>query len=139
MTSLNRFKQPMLLFFFALFGFTLRLYSGETIPANHPSIQYFGRWDMTDPTHPRHSWPGVYIYVGFTGKSIGIRLTDNVNYYNVYIDGKFRSVFHGDMPGEADYTLAAGLEDGNHSLLFSKRNISFDEVINSTGLFAKSD
>jgi len=109
-------------------------YSTQLIPADNPSIQYYGRWDFSDPLHPKYSWPGVYIVAQFTGRSIGIRISDGINYYNVYIDGKLHSVFHGDVKGEADYILAAGLEHTQHILCLSKRNIVFDAVFTFSGL-----
>ncbi|MCI0697617.1 hypothetical protein L0337_37130 [candidate division KSB1 bacterium] len=39
---------------------------------------------MTDPLHPKHSWPGVQIYAEFTGTSVGVRMADDSYYYNVY-------------------------------------------------------
>jgi Carbohydrate esterase 2 N-terminal/GDSL-like Lipase/Acylhydrolase family len=110
------------------------IYSQKLIPADNPYIQYFGRWDMADSLHPKQSWPGVYIYAGFSGRSIGIRLDDNVNYYNVCIDGKLYPVFHGDKTGDADYLLADSLTNTNHTLLFSKRNISFNRAFTFSGL-----
>jgi hypothetical protein len=114
-------------------GFNTMLNSAQFVPANHPDIQYFGRWDSTDPLHPKHSWPGVSVYLEFTGTQIGVRLADGVNYYNVYIDGGFRRIFHGKEPGESDYTLADGLENTNHTLVFSKRNTSFDQIFSLSG------
>jgi hypothetical protein len=104
------------------------------IPADDPRIQYFGRWDTTDPRHPRHSWPGVSVRAEFGGTRIGVRMTDGDNYYNVTIDGRFRSVFHGNKAGEADYVLDEGLSDGRHSLVLSKRNISFGPIPTFSGL-----
>lgn len=109
------------------------LHAQQFIPANHPDIQYFGRWDRRDPLHPRHSWPGVSVQIKFTGTHIGVRLTDNVNYYNVYINGEFHSIFHGDQSGESDYILAEGLENTNHILVFSKRNTSFEQTFSISG------
>ncbi len=108
------------------------------IPANNPFIQYYGRWDKSDPLHPRFSWPGVYIYAEFDGTRIDVKLDDHTNYYNVYIDGKFRSVFHGTRYGMAEYTLAEGLGSGRHSLLFSRRNITFDEIYTFAGFVLDS-
>lgn len=108
--------------------------SPKFIPANHPHIRYFGRWDMSDPLHPKHSWPGVSISTEFNGTSLGIRMADSDNYYNVYIDGQFRRVFHGDQAGEADYTLVHSLEDGHHILRFSKRNCAQNKIYSISGL-----
>ncbi len=95
------------------------------VPANNPNIQYSGRWDFSDSLNPRHSWPGIYIVAVFSGDTIGVRMEDTVNYYDVYIDGKLHGVFHGDKPGDADYILAANLPDTIHTLRLSQRNISF--------------
>ncbi len=125
------------LFFILLAGFSSLISASQKVPANHPDIQYTGRWDMADPLHPRHSWPGVSISVEFSGTSIGALLDDPVNYYNVYIDGKFQGIFHGDKVGEAAYTLASGLSEGKHILLFSKRNISFDRIFSFGGFLVE--
>ena len=111
-----------------IIGMNDMIYSSNFIPANNPNIQYFGRWDLSDSLHAKHSWPGVYICAEFTGTSISIRIIDKTNYYNVYIDGEFYKVFHGDKDGEADYTLAENLENTNHSFRLSKRNIVFGEI-----------
>ena len=108
------------------------------IPANNPRIQYFGRWDMSDSLHPRFSWPGVSIYAEFAGTSIGVRLDDHTNYYNVYIDGRLHSVFHGTKHSESDYVLAAQLENGHHTFLLTRRNITFDEVYAFGGILLDS-
>jgi Carbohydrate esterase 2 N-terminal len=109
-------------------------YSKHFIPANNPFIQYFGRWDMSDSLHPRHSWPGVYLSAEFNGTSIGIRMKDSINYYNVYIDGKFLKVLHATITGDADYLLADSLENTRHTLWFGKRNIMFDAIFSVSGL-----
>ncbi len=95
------------------------------VPADNPCIQYSGRWDFSDSLNPRHSWPGIYIVAVFDGDTIGVRMQDTVNYYDVYIDGKLHGIFHGDRPGDADYILATNLPDTIHTLRLSQRNISF--------------
>lgn len=119
---------------FFILGASTMSYAKQVIPANNPFIQYYGRWDMTDSLHPRHSWPGVYLVAEFSGTCIGIRMTDSINYYNVYIDGKFVKVFHATMTGEADYMLADSLANTRHTLLFSIRNIMFGAVFSVSGL-----
>jgi hypothetical protein len=115
------------------------LFPKQFIPANNPNIQYYGRWDMSDSLHPRHSWPGVFVYTEFSGTSIGVRMTDNINYYNIYIDGKFHSVLHANKQGEVDYLLVDSLENTKHTLKFSKRNIVFDAVFSFSGLLIDDD
>ena len=93
----------------------------KNIPANDPNLQYYGRWDFSDPKAPTHSWGGVYILAEFEGTSIGIMANDNASYFNVFIDDSLISVFHGDKDTLASYTLATGLENGNHKILLTKR------------------
>lgn len=108
-----------------IFGCFNATYAGKFFPATNPCIKYFGRWDMSDSLDPRHSWPGIFIETEFYGDTIGVRMNDSVNYYDVYIDGKLHSVFHGDKSGIADYILADSLGIAHHSFRFSQRNISF--------------
>jgi hypothetical protein len=93
----------------------------KNIPADDSNIQYYGRWDFSDPKAPTHSWGGVYILARFEGTSIGITVNDNASYFNVFIDDSLISVFHGDKDTVASYTLATGLTDENHKILLTKR------------------
>ncbi len=104
------------------------------VPADNPSIRYFGRWDMTDPLRPRYSWPGVYICAGFRGTRIGVRILDTTDYFNVYVDGTLHGVFHGTGKGAPDYVVADSLDDVPHTFRFSRRNITFEEPYTFCGL-----
>jgi hypothetical protein len=117
----------LLITFMAAQAYGFRIQTTLVGPDN-PFIRYEGRWDFGDSLRPCHSWPGCAIRAEFTGSLIGIRMSDTDNYYNVTIDGRFHSVFHGDRNGESEYILAEGLGGGRHSLVFSKRNISFGPV-----------
>jgi hypothetical protein len=77
--------------------------------------------------------------VKFTGTSVGIRLNDNTNYFNVFIDGRFHSVFHGTAASEAEYVLAHSLADTVHTLRFSRRNIAFGEPYAFAGVILDSN
>ena len=112
--------------------------SRDFFSAGDPRIQYYGRWDLSDSTHARYSWPGVYLYAEFTGTSLGIRAADGTNYFNVYIDGVLRKFFHGTSPRETDYVLIEGLQEGHHTVLLSRRNITFDEVYSFSGFLLDS-
>lgn len=104
------------------------------VPADNQNIQYWGRWDNSDPAHPRHAWSGTSLTAEFTGTSIGVRLADGDNYYNVYIDGQFHSVFHGNQAVEADYILANDLPNGRHTFRFAKRNFTLNKAHSFAGL-----
>jgi hypothetical protein len=120
---MNRFLRKLrsVIFFVFLCGSGFPVFSANFIPADHPYIQYFGRWDFTNPLTPSHSWPGVTIYAEFEGTSIGVKLSDNFTYFNVFIDGGPATIFKGTQSSATSYTLATGLAQGSHTILFSKR------------------
>lgn len=122
---MKQIEQFSLIIVTFLMSFSGLGYSFNFKPANNPDIQYFGRWDMSDTTNYLHSWPGIYIYAEFSGTSIGVRMADSVNYYNIYLDGKFYKIFHSNRGGERDYILADSLINTHHTFRFSQRNISF--------------
>jgi hypothetical protein len=126
----------MFLFFFVLCSIRMveMASSQNLILPKNPNTQYFGRWEMSDSVHYRYSWPGVYLSCEFTGTSIGVRLADGTNYFNVYIDGKLHGVFHGTKSGEADYILAEGLANGRHTFKLSRRNITFEAPYSFCGI-----
>ena len=72
------------------------------------------------------------------GAASVFRLDDHTNYFNVYIDGSLFGVFHGTQSGKADYVLAKNLPEGNHTLLLSRRNITFEEPYSFYGLLLDS-
>jgi hypothetical protein len=127
-------KYTFFIFLISMIGTSSMLISSTFIPAHHPFIEYHGRWDRADSLHARHSWPGVFVTARFTGTSVGVRIADSINYYNVYIDGVLVKIFHGTKAGDTDYLLAEHLSEGNHTLRFSKRNIVFDAVFSFSGL-----
>jgi hypothetical protein len=116
-------------------GGAMALTNLKLVSADHPLILYHGRWDQTDPKNPRHSWPGISLEFSFTGTAIGIRMADAVNYYNVYIDSQLIQILHGKSPELTDYILAENLPDTVHTLKFSKRNASFDQVFSISGFW----
>ncbi len=104
------------------------------LPPNNSNIQYFGRWDMSDSTQYRYSWPGICLCAEFTGTSVGVRLIDATNYFNVYVDGKLHRVLHCTKQGVADYVVAERLRPGKHTLRFSRRNITFEPPYSFLGV-----
>ena len=99
------------------------------IEADNADIQYYGRWDRTDPKNPRASWGPVYIKAKFQGTTIKIRMTDEQaplgtagvgNYYQYSIDGGAMT----GMPSSSanEYTLASGLPDAEHTAAFYRRS-----------------
>jgi lysophospholipase L1-like esterase len=96
-----------------------------TVPANHPSILYFGRVDCSTPAAPAFAWPGVSIRMQFEGTGVDMMLTDSgtaseTNYYDVIIDDG-TPIDLQVMPGAQTYQLARGLAAGAHTVEIWKR------------------
>lgn len=95
-------------------------HAAVAIPADHASIQYFGRFDRANPKRPRFDWPGCAIQARFTGPSIAVKLGGGNNEFNVFIDGAAKPRLSL-VQGKNEYALADGLGPGEHTLLITKR------------------
>ncbi|HTE26313.1 GDSL-type esterase/lipase family protein [Flavitalea sp.] len=78
------------LLFFCLFQTTAQDII-KIIEADHHYIQYYGRFDKTDPKKPRFWAPGAYIITRFSGSDCEIFINDQVtegshNYIEVKVD-----------------------------------------------------
>jgi hypothetical protein len=89
------------------------------IDADNENIEYFGRFDFSNPKSVRFDWPGIQIRTSFEGTSCSIILKDGNNDYNVFIDGKLHKIFQTNE--DTIYLIANGLTDKIHSLLITKR------------------
>src|SRR5581483_689369 len=99
------------------------------ISPDNPLIQYSGRIDFSDPQAPRFDWSGVSITVKFKGASIGFRLQDGKNNYEVKVDGRPATVWVTRLNQEL-YTLS-GLSKKQHTVQLIKRT----EPLYGIGIF----
>ncbi len=109
------------------------------VSAADPAIRYEGRWDRTDAAHPRASWPGFSVSTDFSGTRLSVLMRDQVNYYNVWIDGKLHRIIGPEKSEEVPRVLASGLTAGNHHILMRRRNISFEEPTVIAGFVVDSN
>ncbi|MCR6657793.1 MAG: hypothetical protein NVV72_00055 [Asticcacaulis sp.] len=65
----------------------------------------------------RHQWPGTYFEARFKGTEVHLRLNDEVNRFNVYVDG--RVVNTPSRPGEGDILLGP-FPPGEHTIRAEK-------------------
>jgi len=94
--------------------------AGEVSSNEPPGVQYFGRWDHTDPQNPSASWGPVGIKARFEGTSVRIKIKDSANTFTFSIDDGEQKTL-GPI-SEAEPTLATGLADGVHRLSFFRRS-----------------
>jgi hypothetical protein len=110
-------------YFICFLGITLSLASvaQTTIKADDPLIQYSGRVAIKDGV-AELSWSATSVKINFTGSNLDVTLSDerSDNNYDVLIDGKVHSVLH-PLKEKQDYTLAEGLQRGNHTVELFKR------------------
>jgi lysophospholipase L1-like esterase len=106
--------------------------------ADNPCIQLHGRWDRSDPKAAVARWGAVYVTAKFEGTSLKLRMTDELksvttvwmgttyelgpNHYVVSIDDKPVTLVRATSASE--YTLATGLADGPHTVMFARRSES---------------
>jgi len=88
-----------------------------TIPPDAPELRYAGRWSFADPTAPDAGWQGSSVAVRFDGTDLAVTLDagSRAEHLRVIIDGDHHGSTRIEAPaGEATYTLAEGLEPGEH-------------------------
>jgi lysophospholipase L1-like esterase len=91
--------------------------SGAPEPAG---IQFYGRWDTSDPANVVGSWGPVYLKARFEGTSVHIKLRDPTNTFAYSIDG---APMKGLGPTAAtEHALATGLAEGTHTLELVRRS-----------------
>jgi hypothetical protein len=91
-------------------------FAQQTVKNNDSHIHYMGRVDVqADKT--MLSWPGTSLKINFKGTGVKAVLKDELgqNFYNIIIDGKVTQKINLDT-AKHEYTLAANLPAGNHSL-----------------------
>lgn len=112
-------KNIGLLFLFLMLG--LSAFADKTVLATDPSVRFVGRVQCLDNGCVRYDWVGTYAETSFTGSSISAKIADEGDsWYNVYIDGNWKSKIHvtGKTPHEV--LLAKDLAKGFHRLTLQK-------------------
>jgi lysophospholipase L1-like esterase len=123
----NRYPSILIsLFATASFGPLLHCAADEPSRLREPEgtepagIQYYGRWDSSDPANPSGSWGPIYLQAKFEGTSVRIKLKDATNTFAYSIDGGPMKVLGPNAASES--LLASGLADGVHELEFARRS-----------------
>jgi lysophospholipase L1-like esterase len=89
--------------------------------AGPPAVRFVARVDRSNPAGPRFAWSGSTILARFTGASIGVRLADATDYFDVRIDGVLQSSPLAISAGKTDYPIASNLSAGPHELSLFRR------------------
>lgn len=93
------------------------------IDADDTNIQYFGRFEFSNPKKVSFDWPGVRISAKFEGTSCAVRLNDEANEYAVVIDNSGPRLLLKDSSNL--FVAAKGLTDSiPHTITIHKRTES---------------
>lgn len=97
-------------------------------PAPAPAIEYFGRFDFSSSAGPRFAWSGSAIKARFNGPSVSARIRNqggDVN-FAVSIDGGSPAIVKSTSGSTTTFTLAQGLQSGEHTVLLMRNNEAFN-------------
>ena len=100
------------------------------LPGNK-NIQYFGRWDKTDPARFTSYWGGAYFKVRFTGSHIKIKLGHKSNYFVKIDDGPWLS--YKEVQGIIDLTPAGLSAKGLHTISVAQGK-DYDYIFDFQGI-----
>ncbi len=109
-----------ILFSFFTYGFCIDSIANTLISADDPRINYYGRFDMSDPANPVFNWSGAVIEATFEGPIIGMKMTHNNAWYDIEIDGVIDTVIN--CGSGQNHIFSTNLSTSMHSLRIILRN-----------------
>jgi hypothetical protein len=98
------------------------LNANSFITADNPDIQYFGRFDHSNPKKVAFDWPGVYIKATFQGTSCSVIL-EGQNCFDAFVDGNKTATISTGLNVDT-FSIAKDLPNKAHDLLLVKRSES---------------
>ena len=110
-SSLNCISSILLI---VIFGFCSNSIADTLIPADNPQINYYGRFDMSDPSKPVFNWSGTVIEANFPGPTIGMKMSHNNAWYDIEIDGQIDTVIN--CGSNQKHIFSTGLSTSMHTL-----------------------
>jgi hypothetical protein len=136
-------KSRLLAGFFAgivLFAVSSGFSADTLISPDDPAINYYGRFDFSNPKAPRFNWSGSTIEVLVSGTStIGMELTDGAGYYDIEVDGTAQSApVYADSWNSKKYVLTASLQPGSHIIRIIRRNEPYWAIATFGGIYLSS-
>jgi hypothetical protein len=106
---------------FILFTVPLLSQAEVLITPDNAQINYYGRFDFSNPSAPRFNWSGSIIEAAFSGNSIGINLKDGQADYDIEIDGKIDTIIRTES-NTSKYDISSKLSTGNHVIRIMQRS-----------------
>ncbi len=107
------------------------------ITPDNSMINYYGRFDFTNPAAVRFNWSGTTIEFLVSGtSSVGLELTDGAGYFDIEIDGKVQtSPLFADASNSKRYDCVSGLSTGDHIIRIIRRNEPYWVIATFSGIY----
>ncbi|MBN1758900.1 MAG: hypothetical protein JW863_11310 [Chitinispirillaceae bacterium] len=121
----------------ALLASSVSLLADTLITADNPAINYYGRFDFTDPKAPRFNWSGSTIEFRVNGATaVGMELVDGAGYYDIEVDGKVQSApVYADSWNSVKYPLVSSLLPDPHVIRIIRRNEPYWAIATFGGIY----
>lgn len=113
----------------AIISGCFQIYADVLITPNDKKINYYGRFDQTDPMKPRCNWSGAIIEASFPGPVIGMKMEHQNAFYDIEIDGKLDTVIS--TNSQKDFVFRKDLSPQIHTVRIKLRS----ENHNGAGTF----
>jgi lysophospholipase L1-like esterase len=110
------------------------------ISPDDPGINYYGRFDFSNPKAPRFNWCGSTIEFMISGSTtVGMELTDGAGYYDIEVDGALQSTpVYADSWNSKKYVLVSALSTASHVLRIIRRNEPYWAIATLGGIYLSS-
>lgn len=116
------------------------LIADTLIEPDNPLINYYGRFDFTNPKAPRFNWSGSSIEIKVSGTStFGVELADGAGYFDIEIDGIAQPTpLYADSWNSKKYNLLSSLSSDAHVIRIVRRNEPYWAIATFGGFYISS-
>jgi hypothetical protein len=132
----NKFRLAIMVGMLVFF-YVLSVGADTLITPDNPAINYYGRFDYSNPKALRFNWSGTTIEFLVSGTtSVGLELTDGAGYFDIEVDGKALSspLFAGSYNSKR-YDCITGLSTGDHVIRIIRRNEPYWVIATFSGIY----
>jgi len=123
-----------------LFFFTDTFAADTLISPDDTGINYYGRFDFSNPKAPRFNWSGSTIeFIASGTTTVGMGLTDGAGYYDIEIDGKVQSTpVYANSWSSKKYVIVPSLSTDSHVIRIVRRNEPYWAIATFSGIYLSS-
>lgn len=119
-----------------------RSFAADTLMSpDNPDINYYGRFDFSNPKAPRFNWSGSMIELLVSGSTtVGMELTDGAGYYDIEVDGVVQPApIFADSWSSKKYVFLNALSTVSHVIRIIRRNEPYWAIATFSGIYLSGD